>query len=139
VHIKTEEEFRETLKVSNTFKVSAQFSNFFNAYAKSINQAYHRCGSLFQHPFGRERISQSYHFERAIVYIHQNPQKHGLIKDFRDWKYSSYQTLIMDGPTHLNRQEVLVWFGGRDGFVEAHKQWEIASVPDSNPKGLQDL
>src|SRR3982751_6807851 len=29
-------------------KVSRHFSNFFNAYAKSINKAYERRGSLFQ-------------------------------------------------------------------------------------------
>ena len=32
---------------------SIAFSNFFNAYAKAINKAYGRTGSLFQHPFGR--------------------------------------------------------------------------------------
>ena len=32
---------------------SRKFSDFFNAYAKAINNAYGRTGSLFQHPFGR--------------------------------------------------------------------------------------
>ena len=65
--------------------VSDQFSNFFNAYAKTINKAYGRTGSLFQHPFGRVPITTDRQFWNVIAYIHQNPQKHGFVKDFRDW------------------------------------------------------
>jgi len=70
--------------------VSNQFSNFFNnAYAKAINKA-GRTGSLFEHPFERISITTDKQFWNVIAYIHQNPQKHGFVKDFRDWKYSSY-------------------------------------------------
>jgi hypothetical protein len=65
--------------------VSDQFSNFFNAYAKTINKAYGRTGSLFQHPFGRVPITTDKQFWNVIAYIHQNPQKHGFVKDFREW------------------------------------------------------
>src|SRR5215210_2413709 len=65
--------------------VSDQFSNFFNAYAKTINKAYGRTGSLFQHPFGRVPITTDRQFWNVIAYVHQNPQKHGFVKDFRDW------------------------------------------------------
>ncbi|MBI5650247.1 MAG: transposase [Chloroflexi bacterium] len=69
------------------------FSNFFNAYAKSINLAYNRTGSLFQHPFGRIEIKTDEYFAKLVTYIHQNPQKHGLIDDFREWAYSSYNAM----------------------------------------------
>jgi len=36
---------------------SQAFSNFFNAYAKSFNKAYHRTGALFQRPFGRIEVT----------------------------------------------------------------------------------
>jgi putative transposase len=32
---------------------SRAFANMFDAYTKSINKAYQRCGALFQRPFGR--------------------------------------------------------------------------------------
>jgi putative transposase len=98
-----------------------QFSNFFNAYAKAINKIYQRTGSLFQHPFGRIEITSNAHFARLVTYIHQNPQKHGLATDFRTWPYSSYRTILSDQPTRLNRNEVLQWFNGREGFIEVHK------------------
>ncbi len=79
VRIRLEEEIRrdmKTLKVSSAVQqlvksgvganqshdklrkplgsyASRKFSDFFNAYAKGINAAYGRTGSLFQHPFGR--------------------------------------------------------------------------------------
>ena len=115
----------ETLKVSKTFRVSIDashaFSNLFNAYAKAINKAHDRTGSLFEHPFGRLQIDSKDHFTRLIVYIHQNPQKHGFVKDFRQWPYSSYRALISSLATFLKRQEILEWFGGREGFVNLHQ------------------
>ena len=38
---------------------SKKFSDFFNAYAKAINAAYGRTGSLFQHPFGRVMVTST--------------------------------------------------------------------------------
>jgi hypothetical protein len=103
--------------------VSDQFSNFFNAYAKTINKAYNRTGSLFQHPFGRVPITTDRQFWSVIAYIHQNPQKHGFVKDFRKWKWSSYGIIPVEKPTKLKRDTVLDWFGGKESYLELHKQW----------------
>ena len=105
--------------------VSDQFSNFFNAYAKTINKAYGRTGSLFQHPFGRVPITTDRQFWNVIAYIHQNPQKHGFVKDFRDWKYSSYGLILTPNgkPTVIKRQEVMKWFGTSDDYLSLHNQW----------------
>ena len=103
--------------------VSDQFSNFFNAYAKTINKAYGRTGSLFQHPFGRVPITSDRQFWNVIAYIHQNPQKHGFVKDFRDWKYSSYGVILMGKATVIKRAEVMKWFGSSDNYLSLHNQW----------------
>lgn len=122
VRIKSREEMeREHAHgVEETPWASQQFSNFFNAYAKSINKAYARTGSLFQHPFGRGIVHTDAHFLRAIRYIHQNPQKHGLVRDFRDWPHSSYRVFLDSTPAFVRRAEVLEWFGGVDGFARLH-------------------
>lgn len=114
----------ETFRVLKNLKVltpSQQFSKFLNAYAKAINNAYNRTGSLFQHPFGLVAIKQNSHLFRAVTYIHQNPQRHGLIDDFRAWPYSSYNALSKPGQTLLRRVDVLAWFDGQVGFEEAHE------------------
>ena len=127
VRIKTEEEFRETSRVSETREVlkdynpSQSFSNLFNAYAKAINKGYGRTGSLFEERFGRIPVLNSSYFETLIFYIHYNPQKHGFVGDFRQWEWSSYHALVGAGQTKLKRNEVLDIFDGIKGFEEFHQ------------------
>ena len=114
---------------------SRQFSHLCNAYARTINQTYHRTGALFQRPFGRIPVATDAYFARLIVYIHRNPQKHGFVDDFRDWPYSSYHALLSDKPTHLQRQAVLEWFNGAQNVAAMHRsemtdQDIVALVPE---------
>ena len=90
---------------------SQAFSNVFNAYAKYINIAYQRTGPLFERPFKRIPVKDSPYFLRLLVYIYQNPQLHGLIDDFRDWPYSSYDVLSGNQPTFIRRDVIWKWFG----------------------------
>ena len=131
-------EAKQTLKVSNrssltsenppkTFRVfnpSNQFSKLFNAYAKAINKAYGRTGSLFQHPFQRVIVKDNQQFWSLIRYIHQNPQKHGFVDDFRRWKHSSYQVISTNKRTLIDRDMILSLFGSVDQFIKTHTEWE---------------
>lgn len=99
---------------------SQYFSNLFNSYAKTINNTYGRTGSLFQRPFGRMLIESDAYFSQLIPYIHQNPQKHGFVDDYRVWPYSSYQAIVGTKETKIDRENVLDWFGGVDAFQAAH-------------------
>jgi hypothetical protein len=101
---------------------SRYFSNLFNAYARAFNIRYHRVGSLFQRPFGRIPVTSDAYFAYLVVYIHQNPQKHGFVDDYRDWPYSSYHALAGECPTRIDRAAVLDWMGGHSGFELAHRQ-----------------
>ncbi len=100
---------------------SQHFSNLFNAYARAFNKVYNRTGALFQRPFGRIEVTSDAYFVRLVTYIHQNPQKHRFVKDFRDWPYSSYHAHLSSRPTHLKRDDVLAWFDGVGHFVSAHQ------------------
>ena len=100
---------------------SQQFGKLFDAYAKAMNKAYHRTGSLFQHPFGRIRVTSDEYCAQLILYIHFNPQKHGFVEYFRDYPYSSYDALLSDKPTKLARAQVIEWFSGKPAFIAAHE------------------
>jgi REP element-mobilizing transposase RayT len=137
VRIKSESEIQTSRvirnEVSGTRKVSSpslQFGNFFNAYAKAINQAYARTGSLFQKPFGRILVTDNAHLFHLVRYIHYNPQKHGFVDDYRTWPYSSYPALISEKPSRLQRASILDWFNGREAFLTAHQE-EIDLKPIS--------
>jgi REP element-mobilizing transposase RayT len=99
------------------------FAKLFGAYSQAINKANGRTGSLFEHPFRRRIVSSESYALRLASYIHFNPQKHGFTSDFRMWPHSSYRTLIRQGATRLNRDELLAWFGGRNAFILAHEQF----------------
>jgi len=101
--------------------VSHQFKKFFQSYALAFNKQQQRNGTLFQTPFKRALISDDSYFTQIIFYIHANPQNHGLIRDFRDWKWSSYNGFISDKSTKLKKQEVLNWFGGKEAYFEYHE------------------
>ena len=58
---------------------------------------------------------------QLVTYIHQNPQKHGFVNDFRTWPYSSYQALLSANPTRLQGDDVLAWFQGVDHFEDVHR------------------
>jgi len=88
---------------------------------RAFNKQHNRSGGLFEDRFGRKPVSSDAYLVQLVVYIHQNPLKHGLVDDFRHWVYSSYDALAAGKKTRLNRAEVLSWFGGERNFVAAHR------------------
>lgn len=106
---------------SRVGEASHAFGKLFQSYTQAINKAHGCTGSLFEHPFHRRLITTDVYFACALTYIHQNPQKHGFVQDFRDWPHSSYHVLVSDVRTRLMREEVMSRFGGCEAFVEAHK------------------
>ncbi|MGB7538523.1 MAG: hypothetical protein WBM17_08300 [Anaerolineales bacterium] len=110
----------QTNPVLTTVSAPKAFNNFLTAYAKAINKAYGRTGALFQHHFGRIPIHSDRYFRALVRYIHHNPSKHGFVKDFRDWPYSSYHTLMMDESASVEPPDVLLRFGGLREFRRYH-------------------
>ena len=101
---------------------SQYFANFFNAYTRGVNNATGRSGALFERPFERISVTDEKYLMQLIVYIHQNPQKHKFVEDFRDWDYSSYHDLIGNTPTRLQRNKMMELFGSRDDFIRIHQE-----------------
>jgi putative transposase len=100
---------------------SRQLSHFFNCYAQSFNKAYGRHGKLLEEPFRRKEIADGNNFTNLIYYLHFNPQLHGLVKDFRDWEFTSWHSLTGNNESFLEKDQVFDWFSGRDHFIKAHK------------------
>jgi putative transposase len=100
---------------------SKQLSHFFNSYAQSINKASQRTGQLFESSFERKLVDNDNYITSLIYYCHYNPQRHGFVKDFKDWQHSSYHSILKNDNTFLASQKVLDWFGGKDNFIKAHE------------------
>jgi len=95
--------------------------NFFISYSKSINKKYNRVGSLFQGRYKVSEITSDSYYTKIITYIHQNPVAAGIVQEMENYKYSSYAAYLSTKESTLNREEVLEWFGGLNGFIADHK------------------
>jgi REP element-mobilizing transposase RayT len=104
------------------FNYSKSFSDFFNAYTKTINKTYHRTGSLFEKPFKRLLVDSDSYLVHLVSYIHRNPQKHGFTNDFRTYPHSSYYTIQQQKRSRLESQQVLEWFDNLQSFENYHWQ-----------------
>lgn len=99
---------------------SKQLSHFFNSYAQSINKAHNRTGPLFESPFERKLIDNDSYLTSMIYYCHYNAQWHEFVKDFKDWEYSSYHSILNNNNTFLAAEKVLTWFSGTNEFEKVH-------------------
>ncbi|WP_258098725.1 hypothetical protein [Marinoscillum pacificum] len=107
---------------SCSWHVSNAFSSFLQSYTRAMNKVYGRSGSLFESPFKRITVTDESYFSRLVSYIHQNPQKHGIVEDFKDNPYSSYWShLFTSKKSILERDYVLDWFGGDQSYRKFHK------------------
>ncbi len=136
IKIKSENEILENSETwakatKHTFKLlnpRKQLSDCFNSYAKSFNRVYGRSGSLFKERFRRIEISSEAKLVKLIGYIHTNAQHHQMIKDFRDWPYSSYHEALGNEPTIIKRDELLNIFNGRQKFIEFHNAFISSTI-----------
>jgi putative transposase len=110
--------------------ISHQFSRFFSSYTQSFNKMYARTGSLFQPNLKRKRVLTEDYFIQLILYIHQNPIKHGFVKILEKWPYSSYQfyfntSLFQNLESSLSNKEVILeLFGSMEDFKILHQDYQ---------------
>ena len=102
--------------------ISYRFSHFFNGYAQSYNKKYQRLGSLFRSGFKRKPVDDKIYFTNLVHYIHSNPVNEGFVKEIEQWEYSSYNTLLSDSDTFLNKTSVIEHFGDIDNFKVVHQK-----------------
>lgn len=97
-----------------------QWGNVQNTYTKKKNYRTGKRGGLFCQSINRNLINSEEYQQMCVVYIHNNPVKHGFCIQAKDWEQSSYNTLLSEKPTSLEREEVLSWFENRKNFIDYH-------------------
>ena len=128
IRIKPVEELRELRGFQSlpeykiSYRLSKQFSNLFNSYARSYNNMFERKGTLFTRAFKRLISTDNLYLTKLVYYIHANPVQHGYCKSIPHWYYSSYRKILYKSAGPLQRERVLDWFGGLRSFKMAHQQ-----------------
>jgi REP element-mobilizing transposase RayT len=129
VQVKSEEQILKSVEdkypgkkiVSIEKLISNQFAHLFNGYCQSFNKDQNRTGGLFESQFRRKEVDNDAYFSRMISYIHLNPERHKLVKDFKNYPYSSYYSHLSKNDTKLEQKQVLDWFGGIEGYIKFHE------------------
>ena len=106
--------------ITTELLIEFEWKRFLTSYSMAFNKQHQRTGNLFHRPFKRLQIDKESHFTQTIIYIHANPLKHKIFKDFMEYNWSSWKSIVSVNPTKLNRQEVLDWFGGLESFIDTH-------------------
>jgi len=102
--------------------VLQQFSNMGNSYCKAFNKTYQRHGRLFTEAIRRQQIDNTRQLVNVVRYIHTHnmaPMPH-----FTNQQVSrnSYQAILSNASTIIQRWQVLEWFNGHDAFITLHQQ-----------------
>jgi putative transposase len=101
--------------------VERQVNSFMSSYVLTKNKSLDRKGGMFQSPFRRSFITNDAHLNQAIIYVHANAEKHGIVKDFKQYQHSSYNEILWENSTYVCAEKVLQFFGGRNRFIDLHK------------------
>ncbi len=128
IRVKDDALLRENLDLKEGAQVEKhvvnQFSKLFNAYAKAFNKMYSRRGSLFQRPFKYKQVENEEYFNQLILYIHNNPVKHGFVSDLNQWPHSSFREYNENRNGVVQKTDVLDWFGSINEFRKCHENIE---------------
>ena len=103
--------------------VSNQLRSMFISYSMAINLQENRTGNLFDRSFKRLEITKHDYLEYAIFYTHFNPEKHGIVDNYKNYKYSSYKALDGNKKTKMDRKLVYRIFGDKEDFIHYHNGW----------------
>ncbi len=99
-----------------------QFKHLFSTYATWFNKKHKRMGSLFCKNYSRIRITDEKYYANLILYIHNNPVKHGFTDLAIDYPWSSFLTVVSTKNTKLKREEVIRYFKGIKRFKNMHNK-----------------
>lgn len=102
--------------------ISRLFSNFFNAYSKSINEQQKKRGNLFAKGFKIKLLESSSDLMQCLINMHNSPLQNKLVTKIEDWKFSSFEALSSDKATKLKRDEAMSWFENKEHFLTCHHQ-----------------
>jgi putative transposase len=112
------------LKVSDC--LPSAFKSLFTSYTNSFNKVYKRRGSLFEPRYKRLLIETETHLKNTIVYIHNNPVKHGFVKSSKEWNFSSYNHIVnKTNPSWLVAEETIGYFNDKSNFIFCHQNKSI--------------
>ena len=104
--------------------VSNHLAHLFSAYAKYYNIRHGRHGSLFEHPFKRKMVGDEDYLRNLILYINQNPVRHGVVSNPSQYEWSSFNGIVTNNGYITVNDEIMQLYGSIDNFIACHDAYE---------------
>ncbi len=92
------------------------------SYAQYHNRTHGRTGHLFQNRYQSEPVSDDSYLLVVSRYIHQNPLKAGIVKDIKEYRWSSYNSYLSDKPTIIDKDILKQYFSNLKAFIDFTNQ-----------------
>lgn len=131
IRVRSENELFSVARMDHSrphyWNVSNGISSFLQSYTQAMNKVYGRTGPLFEKPFKRIAVKEDSYFSQLIAYIHHNPAKHGIVKDFKSYAYSSFDSHLSGDCSFLESKDVINWFSSKKAYLEFHNDQYISS------------
>lgn len=102
---------------------------FANSYAKYFNTKYERVGSLFQGQFKAKHVGSDEQLVHLSRYVHLNPFVSGIIKNLKNYHWSSYNEYVKSQKREIcTKEDVLHMFKNKNDyakFIKDHQDYAI--------------
>jgi len=111
----------------NSDTVSRTMSRIGTSYAKWYNQKYERSGHVFQGRYGSECVEEDKYLLTVVRYIHNNPQKAGIVQEPEAYRWSSINGYIgeKEYPRGLTETEFIlgIFHHNREEAIQAFRKF----------------
>jgi putative transposase len=115
-------------------------------YTQVFNRRYRLDGSLFRGRYKAIVVQEEFYLMRVIRYIHLNPKKAGIVKNLKDYRWSSHGVYLKKekAPRWLDyqRRDTQEWMEGKKGvrgyqsFVKQEDDKEIEEFYNAKTRGF---
>ncbi|KAF5087842.1 Transposase IS200 like protein [anaerobic digester metagenome] len=106
-------------------------------YVQLHNNKYGRTGHLFQNRFSSEAVEEEHYLMAVVRYIHRNPLNAGIIAQFEEYPWSSYDKIIQAyqvNSTTLDIEIIKDYFPTAADFAHFSKEENKDECLEINPK-----
>lgn len=130
------------LIIRESERLGKSIKRFTVSYVSYYHDKYGTTGHFFENRYYSEPIESEDYLYRAVRYVHQNPQKAGMVKGLADYQWSSYREYLKsyDGPVkHLLTGLITNNFIKKSSFEKFHLRQDAWFELDKNGRKIFEL
>lgn len=132
--------FHLLIQQNTDLPLSKLISKVCTGYSMYFNKKHDRVGVLFQDAFKAVRIENNEQLLWTSLYVHENPQKSGLVKNLKDYEWSSFLDYMEPNRNTLCKKDILLdQFNSTESYLKYFKNPEENKEAQNQMISFQDL